>query len=450
MNYINLNKKRLVGRNNQSLNSFLALDYHISDTIEFQLINDKNQIQDIPSGYYYFAGAIIKPNNESELLFVSNDFTIRDNTLIFHYNTYTQSFLEQIKRKNTQINIEIGYKDGTLQYLVLRDYALVNPRAYISGLPPQPVVDYYTKSETDSLFELKSEAFDGSYNSLTDKPTIPTKTSQLQNDSGFITGYTQIDPVFEANSGLFELKSEAFDGSYNSLTDKPTIPTKTSQLQNDSGFITGYVESDPVFEANSGLFELKSEAFDGSYNSLTDKPTIPTKTSQLQNDSGFITGYIESDPIFEANSGLFELKSEAFDGDYNSLTNKPTIPTKTSQLQNDSGFITGYVESDPVFASLSGEFAKDLDYVEFNNNALTVGSNKFYKSSIALSSFNINIPSGITNTIVFFTTGSTFNYTVTCDNSLFVNQAFDFQSNSSYVIAVENNCVVWSFMRSTI
>lgn len=64
------------------------------------------------------------------------------------------------------------------------------------------------------------------------------------------------------------------------------IPTKVSQLLNDSGFITS--------------------------------ADIPTKTSELENDSGFTT----------------------FDGNYNSLTNKPTIPSKTSQLQNDSGFIT--------------------------------------------------------------------------------------------------------------
>ena len=54
------------------------------------------------------------------------------------------------------------------------------------------------------------------------------------------------------------------------------IPTKTSQLQNDSGFVTS--------------------------------ASVPTKTSQLQNDSGFVTS--------------------------------ASVPTKTSQLQNDSGFIT--------------------------------------------------------------------------------------------------------------
>lgn len=38
------------------------------------------------------------------------------------------------------------------------------------------------------------------------------------------------------------LADVATSGSYNDLTDKPTIPTKTSDLTNDSGFITGMVE----------------------------------------------------------------------------------------------------------------------------------------------------------------------------------------------------------------
>ena len=68
------------------------------------------------------------------------------------------------------------------------------------------------------------------------------------------------------------------------------IPTKTSQLENDSGFTS----------------------FSGNYEDLTNKPTIPTKTSQLQNDSGFTT----------------------FSGDYADLTNKPTIPVVASSFAN--------------------------------------------------------------------------------------------------------------------
>ena len=39
-------------------------------------------------------------------------------------------------------------------------------------------------------------------------------------------------------------------------------------------------------------------------------------------------------------------KSELFSGNYDDLTNKPTIPTKTSELTNDSGFITGVTWND--------------------------------------------------------------------------------------------------------
>jgi hypothetical protein len=60
---------------------------------------------------------------------------------------------------------------------------------------------------------------------------IPQKTSELENDSGFITA-----------------------------EDVPSVPTKTSELENDSGFITA-----------------------------DDIPPVPTKTSELENDSGFIT-----------------------------------------------------------------------------------------------------------------------------------------------------------------
>ena len=59
------------------------------------------------------------------------------------------------------------------------------------------------------------------------------------------------------------------------IASKSEIKTKTSQLTNDSGFVTSE--------------ELSTVATSGSYNDLIDKPTIPTKTSQLTNDSGFIT-----------------------------------------------------------------------------------------------------------------------------------------------------------------
>ena len=45
--------------------------------------------------------------------------------------------------------------------------------------------------------DLKSVAFSGSYNDLSNKPTIPTKTSELENDSGFMGSATALDTYEE-------------------------------------------------------------------------------------------------------------------------------------------------------------------------------------------------------------------------------------------------------------
>lgn len=84
---------------------------------------------------------------------------------------------------------------------------------------------------------------------------IPTALSQLSED-------TTHRVVTDTEKSTWNAKSN-FDGNYNSLTNKPTIPTN----------------------ADFTLAGLKEK----SYNSLTDKPTIPTKTSQLTNDSNFAT-----------------------------------------------------------------------------------------------------------------------------------------------------------------
>lgn len=81
--------------------------------------------------------------------------------------------------------------------------------------------------------------------------------------------------------------------------DSVTVPEKTSDLINDSGFITS--ESDPtvpsyvkgITQDNITSWNNKSD-FSGSYNDLTNKPTIPTKTSDLTNDSNFVTSAIFS------------------------------------------------------------------------------------------------------------------------------------------------------------
>ena len=113
---------------------------------------------------------------------------------------------------------------------------------------------------------------------------------------------TEIDlttSMLKYNSNEVATKNELFSGNYNDLTNKPTIPTSTSELQNDSDYVAGG--------------SLAAVAFTGDFYDLDNAPTIPTTTSELYNDSGFVT---DSD-----------LATVATTGDYDDLTNKPNIPT---------------------------------------------------------------------------------------------------------------------------
>ena len=141
--------------------------------------------------------------------------------------------------------------------------------------------DVYTKTESDAkyLTEHQSLANYATKEELSLKANssdIPTKTSQLVNDSGYLTEHQSLAD--------YATKSE--------------IPTLISQLTNDSGYITSipseYVtetelESKGYLTEHQSLenYALKTEIPDIS--GLATKSEIPTATSQLTNDSGFIT-----------------------------------------------------------------------------------------------------------------------------------------------------------------
>ena len=118
--------------------------------------------------------------------------------------------------------------------------------------------------------------------------------------------------------------ASGFSGDYNDLTNKPSIPDATSDLTNDSGFITA--AEAPV---------QPGDVFSGDYNDLTNKPTIPPAYDDTALEGRVATN--ESD-IAQLQTDIGNIDS--FSGDYNDLTNKPAIPGATSDLTNDSGFVT--------------------------------------------------------------------------------------------------------------
>lgn len=121
---------------------------------------------------------------------------------------------------------------------------------------------------------------------------IPTLTSDLTNDSGFITS--------------------------------SSIPTNVSSFTNDSGYLTSYAETDPVYTASSW------------YTTTNNSSNWNTAYGWGNHASA---GYATTDQLAtKADSSSLSLVATT--GNYNYLTNKPFIPSLTSDLMNDAGFIT--------------------------------------------------------------------------------------------------------------
>lgn len=161
--------------------------------------------------------------------------------------------------------------------------------------------DYVTSQELEIALRSKANASHthSDYALKSSIPKVPTKTSDLVNDSGYITNVTL-----------------------------PTVPTKTSQLTNDSGYITGvpseyvtdseltaknYANKDYVISAinNAQLgggsdgsnIDLSIYATKDDLNNKANKSDIPTKVSAFTNDAGYVTESVVDSKISDAQLG---------------------------------------------------------------------------------------------------------------------------------------------------
>lgn len=168
--------------------------------------------------------------------------------------------------------------------------------------------------------------------------------------------------------------------SYSPLTDKPKI--NNVELSGNKTLTDIGVQQTVISE---------TEPVDNSVqvwiNPSGNSVTIPTKTSDLINDSGFITS--ESDPtvpshvkgITQENINSWNGKSN-FSGNYNDLSNKPTIPTATSDLTNDSDFATeGWVNQQISTIQPSGSSAYETVANNTINNGTTQSINIDFDNS---------------------------------------------------------------------
>lgn len=238
----------------------------------------------------------------------------------------------------------------------------------INGKTPVKGVDYFTQAEIQQIennaaakvdlsdytksADLSTVATSGSYNDLSDKPSIP-EPYELPVASATALGGVKVGSGLSITNGVLSatgggtadsvdwskiqnkpnFANVATSGDYNDLSNKPTIPsvegldseayvnekvaaivipevpTKVSELENDKGYLTEHQS----LEGYAKTADLAQVAKTGSYNDLIDKPTIPSTT-------GLATETYVDDKIAEIDI--------------------PTAPTKVSAFTNDAGYLT--------------------------------------------------------------------------------------------------------------
>ena len=183
-----------------------------------------------------------------------------------------------------------------------------------------------------------------------DSSDIPTKITDLTNDSDFIEKSATSGLV--KNDGTIDTTSySTFDGNYNNLSNKPTIPsasTATPSADTSSGSYgsgTSYARSNHTHPKSS----LYAEATHNHTKSqITDFPSIPSKTSDLTNDGD---------------------GTNAFLTQHQSLSNYVQKSSTTGLLKNDGSVDTNtYLTSSAISGMLTTS--------DIANNLTTTSSGK--------------------------------------------------------------------------
>jgi hypothetical protein len=153
---------------------------------------------------------------------------------------YLQSFTEtdptvsawaKASVKPTYTFAELLSKPTTIAGYGITDIPTTLPASDVYAWAKAATKPSYAYSEITGLPTL----FSGSYADLTNKPTL------------FSGAYTDLTG-----------KPTLFSGAYADLTGKPTIPTNNNELTNGAGYLTSYTETDPIWTAEKTNYALKT------------------------------------------------------------------------------------------------------------------------------------------------------------------------------------------------
>lgn len=371
------------------------------------------------------------PTKLSEL--ENDNNTVTDKDYVHTDNNFTNALLTKLNgiESGAEVNAIAGIKtNGVLQPIVnkivdisipTKTSQLTNDSGYIDKNVDN-LANYYTETEINGLLNNKA-----------DKSSVPTKLSQLNNDTGFITNAVD-------NLTNYYLKSETYTktevndliGQIKTISIQvvDTLPTtgesnviylvpkegSKDDIYNEYIWVnnaweligstqidlTGYATEDWVntqianFLTESQITQLINNSLANYYtqeqvNNLldnkADKSSIPTKTSDLTNDSGYITKSVDNLDNYYTETEINSLLGNK--------ANTSDIPTKTSQLTND-----GSNGANPFISEIPIASGTQLGGIKIGNNLSIEADGTLNASDGGVKSYNDLTDKPILNTNV--------------------------------------------------
>lgn len=274
--------------------------------------------------------------------------------------------------------------------------------------------DYIEKSVSGQFATSgELEALTQTVNGKADSSAIPTKTSDLQNDSQFatsgqvsaiVTGYNYItsadipaqyvtetelgtaladytktaDLNIPTNADISGIAEDVVEATSAAIVGTITVPTKTSDLTNDSDFATSaYVQeaSGHAVDVATGWVDGKGYLVQADLNGYAQTSDIPTAVSELTNDKNYLSSIalsaynastmqnevVQTTGINLASSDFVTWNGEVYVNE-NKYAKASDIPTNTTTSAQVSAIVTGYLESEDRISAV-GQLINDVGYI---------------------------------------------------------------------------------------
>ncbi len=171
------------------------------------------------------------------------------------------------------------------------------------------------KADTSDLADV---ATSGSYDDLTNKPTIPSQYT-LPTASTTTLGGVKIDGTsITISDGV--ISSQNMITSYNDLTNKPKI--NNIVIAGNQSLDKLGIQPAGDYVEKSGLSAVASS---GSYNDLSDKPSIPSQYTLPTASTTTLGGVKVDGSSITISDGVISASVSEGTMDYSDLTNKPKI-----------------------------------------------------------------------------------------------------------------------------